>query len=489
MSTSASLQGRVVGPLDRRRRVTRCLSCAKRRTKVWDVTLHFMRSVQLIFSSVKGVSHVLVAYDRTRSALLRSNRDKQDDFGGAHRSSAQKSMIVKNNHSSGHHPLNFIGKDKGIRLLDYFVSFIEQNMFTTGFSSIVPDLLPLISTSPLLYYAVIAVGALDAHRHTGGRALQGENSPYVDAMTSYHKSIGILRICVEHEHVMQREDVLWATFFLGLFELLSDDSGEGWVKHMLYGTSKMLQLAGPSDCMSSPRRIFYDLFRILEASRALLFGEGTILSQECWLQLQKTLSSNATRWEPLEEIITLMIQTSAFSLQAGAIVDNIPEEERFQDPSLAMIGAEGLNVQESIYHWHTTMLLQMGQDGPSEYSNLALLYYHALLIFLSGNYDYFPYWDNIPAPVLSPAEISEHLSSILYLSGEVLRHSKIPGVMLFFPVTVAGARARKVDQQSKILNLLDLVFSKGFVVASKIRGDLLERWGERNREERMHIPA
>jgi hypothetical protein len=131
----------------------------------------------------------------------------------------------------------------------------------------------------------------------------------------------------------------------------------------------------------------------------------------------------------------------------------------------------------------------MAQDGSSEYSNLALLYYHALLIFLSGNYDYFPYWDNIPAPVLSPAEISEHLSSILYLSGEVLHHSKIPGVMLFFPVTVAGARAQKVDQQSEILDLLDLVAGKGFVVANKIRGGLLQRWAERNREERIHPAA
>jgi hypothetical protein len=82
---------------------------------------------------------------------------------------------------------------------------------------------------------------------------------------------------------------------------------------MLYGTSKMLQLAGPSDRMSPPRRMFYDLFRVLEASRTLLYDEETILSQECWLQLQQSLSNNDTRWEPMEEIVTLMIETSAFS--------------------------------------------------------------------------------------------------------------------------------------------------------------------------------
>ncbi|KAK4869244.1 hypothetical protein LT330_006244 [Penicillium expansum] len=415
------------------------------------------------------------------------NKTQQDDFGGGHQRSDQSSMVIQDRHGSGIHPLAFIGKDRGTCLLDCFVSFIEQNMFTMSFSSIIPDLLPLISTSPVLYNAVIAVGALDANRHAGGRALQGEKSPYVDAMTSYHKSMGILRSCLGNINVMQKEDVLWATFFLGLFELLSDDSGEGWVKHMLYGTSKMLQLVGPSDCMSSARRIFYDLFRVLEASRALLYNEETILSQDCWLGLQQSLSSNTTRWDPMQEIITLMIEISAFSLRAGAIIDMIPEAERFTDPSVALIAAEGLDLQETIYNWHTKTLLHLVQDDPNQHSNLALVYYHALLIFLSGNYDYFAYWDNIPAPVLSPAEISEHLTTILYLSGEVLRNSKIPGVMLFFPVTVAGARAWTTDQQSEILNLLNLVFRKGFVVANKIRDGLLERWAERDRKEKMHL--
>ncbi|CAG8908917.1 unnamed protein product [Penicillium egyptiacum] len=414
------------------------------------------------------------------------NKTQRNDFGCGRPSSDQNGMAIKG-YGAGIHPIKSIGRDKGTRLLDYFVAFIQQNMFTMSFSSIVPELLPLISTSSVLYHAVIAVGALDANRYTGGRALQGEKPPYVDAMTSYHRSMGILRSSLGDSNVMQKEDVLWATFFLGLFELLSDDSGEGWVKHMLYGTSKMLQLAGPSDCMSSARRTFYDLFRVLEASRALLYNEETILSQECWLRLQETLSSDAIRWEPMEEIITLMIETSAFSLRAGTIIRMIPDAERFTDPSVALIGAEGLDVQETIYNWHSKTLLQLVQDGPNQYSNLALLYYHALLIFLSGNYDYFPYWDQIPAPVLSPAEITEHLTTILYLSGEVLRHSKIPGVMLFFPMTVAGSRARTVDQKSKILDLLDQVFRKGFVVATRIRDNCLERWAKRDREETMHL--
>jgi hypothetical protein len=173
--------------------------------------------------------------------------------------------------------------------------------------------------------------------------------------------------------------------------------------------------------------------------------------------------------------------------RSSAIIDKMPDAERFTDVSVALLAAEGLDIQQTIYDWHAKALLQLVQDGPNEHLDLALLYYHALLIFLSGNYDYFPYWDNIPAPVLSLIEISEHLIMILDLSDKVLLHSNIPGVMLFFPITVAGARAWKADQRSEILNLLDRVFCKGFVVANKVRDGLLERWIGWNGNETMRL--
>lgn len=166
-------------------------------------------------------------------------------------------------------------------------------------------------------------------------------------------------------------------------------------------------------------------------------------------------------------------------------MDTIPEADRFTDPSVALLAVDGLNAQEAIYAWHTKTLLQLVQDDPNGYSNLALLYYHALLIFLSGNYDYFPYWDNLPAPVLSHAEIAEHLASILDLSDKVLLNSNIPGVMLFFPVTVAGSRAWGADQRCEVLHLLDQIYCRGFVVANKVRDGLLERWAERDGKAAM----
>ncbi|KAL2813956.1 fungal-specific transcription factor domain-containing protein [Aspergillus cavernicola] len=469
------LQTRAVGPLDKRRKVTRCLGCAKRHIKCeggFPCAYCIQKDTMCVPQQETGYGMTVFVHQTQR-----------DNFRGAHRNSDWKSMAITNKQNTGVCLMNFIRRDQDTCFLDCFVSFIQQNMFTMNFPSLLPDLLPLIPKSPVLYHAVMAIGALDANRHSPGRVPHGGRTPRVDAISSYHTSLVSLQSCLGQENVMRKDDVLWATFFLGLFELLSDDSGEGWVKHMLYGTSKMLQLAGPSNCMSSLRRAFYDLFRVLEASRALLYNEETILSKECWLRLhKKSLCSRiTTQWEPMEEILTLMIQTSAFSFRARAIVEKIPELERCTNPPVAWLGAEGLKIQETIYNWHTEALLQLFQDGPNTFLDLALLYYHALLIFLSGNYDYFPYWDKIPAPVLSPAEVFDHLIAILELSDQVLFQSKIPGVVLFFPLTVAGSRARHVDQRSKILSLLDQVFRNGFVVANRVREGLLERWAERDR--------
>ncbi|KAL3485698.1 hypothetical protein BJX62DRAFT_32922 [Aspergillus germanicus] len=271
---------RAVGPLDRRRKAKRCLACAHRRIKCEG-------GVPCRYCTRKAVPCVPQQQVDGKVVFV---QQRQPNNRGA----ACLTNVVK--------------RDQSTRFLDAFVLFLQQNAFTSGFSVIVSDLLPLIPTSPVLRHAVIAVGALHAKRNSFEREPVGEDPSPVTAVASYHTSMVALQACLGDDNVIQRDDVLWATFFLGLFELLSDHSGEGWVKHMLYGTSKMLQLTGPSSCVSPLRRAFYDLFRVLEASRSLLYNKETILSQNGWIWYQMVGGLDiTTRWEPMEEIITLMI--------------------------------------------------------------------------------------------------------------------------------------------------------------------------------------
>lgn len=107
------------------------------------------------------------------------------------------------------------------RILEYFFAFFCHNQFVRNYESLAKALLPLIQTSSLLYSAVTAVGALDAARHGSCSACSRMESPSFIAFRAYSNSISALQTALLGRHVAKRDDVLWATFFLGLFEVAS----------------------------------------------------------------------------------------------------------------------------------------------------------------------------------------------------------------------------------------------------------------------------
>lgn len=162
------------------------------------------------------------------------------------------------------------------------------------------------------------------------------------------------------------------------------------------------------------------------------------------------------------------------------IISQVPEVQRYTEPSVSELGLEGLEIQDAIYAWHNEAERRLSK--PSDHDSqffLALIYYHALLIFLSGNFDYFGYWNIMAAPILPQSEVEEHVSAILELTDEALRTSNLAGTLMFFPLRVAGSRARKEEQRSKIVKMLNSVFWKGFVVAGRMKDDLQQVWVER----------
>lgn len=162
------------------------------------------------------------------------------------------------------------------------------------------------------------------------------------------------------------------------------------------------------------------------------------------------------------------------------MVSQIPELERYTDPVVSALGLEGFAIQNDLYAWHTQALSLLG-DTTSDSSPLllALAYYNALLIFLSGNFDYYPYWAPPDAPILPKSEVAAHVAAILQLTDAALKTSRLAGALMFFPLRVAGSRAAGKEQRGKILDMLSRVAQRGFVVAGRIRDDLQEVWVER----------
>lgn len=97
-----------------------------------------------------------------------------------------------------------------------------------------------------------------------------------------------------------------------------DTSGDGWAKHMLYGTSRLLQAASPKQRLSRSRSAFLDIFRIFEANRAILYGEVTILSSLDWSAIyQMDDHRPIDEWDTLGQISSLMVQIAAFNIRYG----------------------------------------------------------------------------------------------------------------------------------------------------------------------------
>lgn len=118
-------------------------------------------------------------------------------------------------------PSSPVRADLTFRFIDNFLLFIQQNQFTASFQILNRDILHLIHTSQILYHSAVAIGALDASRRGSVSILYGRESPQYTAFNSYRTSIRALQTSFADKDAAQRDDVLWGTFFLGLFEVCS----------------------------------------------------------------------------------------------------------------------------------------------------------------------------------------------------------------------------------------------------------------------------
>ncbi len=100
-------------------------------------------------------------------------------------------------------------------------------------------------------------------------------------------------------------------------QLMYDVSGEGWIKHIQYGTSKLLQFRGPAQHLTGKGRRFFLTVRIFEISRSLIYSNETFLAQKEWRTLMSHmwLGERVREWHPKEALYDLMISCSALGIR------------------------------------------------------------------------------------------------------------------------------------------------------------------------------
>jgi hypothetical protein len=92
-----------------------------------------------------------------------------------------------------------------------------------------------------------------------------------------------------------------------------DVTGEGWVKHILYGTSSILKFRGPEAHLTGSGRSFFLAIRLFEICRSLIYSEPSFLSEPKWLAISNGLMDDKMEIHPKEDMFDLMLSCSALS--------------------------------------------------------------------------------------------------------------------------------------------------------------------------------
>jgi hypothetical protein len=153
---------------------------------------------------------------------------------------------------------------------------------------------------------------------------------------------------------------------------------------------------------------------------------------------------------------------------------------------------EGLRLQSALSDWETSALGWSATSKPMTNDlqmMLATIYHHAISIYLSGTFDYFPFWDesHIPTPTLSSSQIQAHVKAILGMVAIALKETNLAGILFLFPLRVAGARAQSLEHRLEIARMLGDITRRGFVVADAFTVDLTELWERKSAA--VELPA
>lgn len=204
----------VLGPLDKRTIRTRCRACAQRRIKVFISIYHICRidstnedqcegGRPCNYCTKKDIDCVSQA-SKTQQGLVILNKTPNED---------QEVIVQK----SQNHVLDcrrLYAKDRSQHCVNqFFTSYVANNEF--GVSIDLDTIIYQFQSSPSLYHAIVAIGALDL---SSKKVSQQEFDDLV-AIRAYRTSVVNFQTEIEKNGFLESDAGLWTTFFLGLFEV------------------------------------------------------------------------------------------------------------------------------------------------------------------------------------------------------------------------------------------------------------------------------
>ncbi|KAF4975554.1 hypothetical protein FZEAL_7669 [Fusarium zealandicum] len=472
-----------LGPFDRRKKRSRCVACS---------ASHLKCSGTLPCSSCQR-KHIICEFSPAPSKTFCI---KIDNGTPTSKSIGLPGSIkpAKTNHEYQTQLVKNPQNDKSFYFYSYFNTFLSKNKFNqqSMFFSDVGELMQHSASGAYLRDAVLSLGAMQG---TKLGSLEGVSLAESCKFAFYHysKSVMGLRRALDQfaKHRNLRHSILWTTHLLGLFELMGDATGQGWLQHLVHGTSRALVATGPLAFQSGSGKRFFMEIKIFEVCRAIIFNETSFLANPDWRCLSSKLHDPAEDYEShrLDALLDIIVLCSTLRTRADKLI-YLLEQDEFGDclGDARSIAIEGFCLREALTIWRETqgtpsqkLDSETGASLDDAFQWLAAVFFSASSIYLSGVFDYeMMHWQRmgILVPNLSEGDIQLHVSTILALSGLILETTNVSPLLVLFPLRIAGARSWETWQQECILIHLEKI-ELSFPVALAFKSELWELWARR----------
>lgn len=299
------------------------------------------------------------------------------------------------------------------------------------------------------------------------------------AMAHYRQSISSLRSQLASASRID-DSALWTSLLLALFELMSETSGAGFMLHFTRGLPALLRNQKVDRDRARRCRFLLQSVQMLEVMRAASFWtytQPTMSEDPDWQILMEEIAGDTSEAAHFSVLYALMgrLVTLNNLVSSIVLVTTCQDMKSGQGQQLLDATIEGWKLHQDLDTWseqHTK-----SSDAFAPISIISNIYHMTLTINLMSIFS-FPHFKelNLSVPTISDGSLEDRVDILIFLLETALRSTSLAGLLLLWPIRVAGAKATRQDQVSIVSDMLREIEQRGFVVAKNFEKVLTRQW-------------
>lgn len=263
-----------------------------------------------------------------------------------------------------------------------------------------------------------------------------------------------------------------------------DTTGAGFMVHFTKGLPALIRRRNLNRSETSHCQTLLHIIPMLEVMRSAPFWsnkEPTLLEDTRWQQTIQHAAGESPEAQAFIALYSLMRHFLKLNNTIYAIVLSVtPEDMTLEDRQhLRFTAEEGRSLCRQLETWYTE---HIGcTKTPTSLSLLSSIYHRALAISMTAVFKsaHFTYC-RLSVPDFSVAFMdSKQVDELCMLLRCALCTTNLAGVLVLWPLRVAGSNSISKDQVRDVLEMVREIRQRGFAVARSFEAVLMEQWKQK----------